>query len=348
MTVRAAFRPIGAEEDRLLAAITRLFEVSHLEIIVVDMAGKIAYVSPAMLDAGGHSAEKLLGQDVNVLHARLEPVDREIWRTIASGKAWRGRMWGKREDGTIRWTHADISPVRSDDGTIAFAMAVCRQLTPVTEGRPVHAMDREQECAPDFVLVAGIDGTIQFISHTVPGLFPDEVIGGSIFQYVPPDQHQLLRTQIEQVVRTGQTRRYEITSVGPNGSASRYDTRLDPIMHEHEVVAFSFSSCDITNSETGRAGDAYAGLDLAAAAKRNLHGDRASETDPQLSERERQVLALLAEGRTNRDSAQRLGLSVRTVDHHVSNLLKKLRARNRTAAVLTARRLGFLAPRPGS
>jgi DNA-binding CsgD family transcriptional regulator len=64
-----------------------------------------------------------------------------------------------------------------------------------------------------------------------------------------------------------------------------------------------------------------------------------------LTAREREVLGLVAEGMRNRDIAERLVLSVRTVDHHVSAIMRKLRARSRGAAVVEARRLGLIASR---
>jgi DNA-binding CsgD family transcriptional regulator len=64
-----------------------------------------------------------------------------------------------------------------------------------------------------------------------------------------------------------------------------------------------------------------------------------------LTRREREVLGLVAEGMRNRDIADRLVVSVRTVDHHVAAIRRKLRARTRVAAVAEARRRGLLAAR---
>src|SRR5262249_7787513 len=63
--------------------------------------------------------------------------------------------------------------------------------------------------------------------------------------------------------------------------------------------------------------------------------------DP-LSERELEVLQLLAEGRANAEIAARLVIEVSTVKRHVSNILAKLSASNRTQAVARARELRLL------
>jgi DNA-binding NarL/FixJ family response regulator len=63
----------------------------------------------------------------------------------------------------------------------------------------------------------------------------------------------------------------------------------------------------------------------------------------ELSEREREVLDLIASGATNREIAERLYLSPHTIKEHTSTLYKKLKARNRAEAVRRAERLGLLA-----
>ncbi len=61
-----------------------------------------------------------------------------------------------------------------------------------------------------------------------------------------------------------------------------------------------------------------------------------------LSEREREVLDLVATGATNREIAERLFLSTHTVKEHTSALYRKLKVRNRAEAVQRAQRLGLL------
>lgn len=60
-----------------------------------------------------------------------------------------------------------------------------------------------------------------------------------------------------------------------------------------------------------------------------------------LSEREAEVLRLLAQGSTNKDIAQAMMLSVRTVEAHLRNIYGKLGVRSRTEAALWAVRHGY-------
>ncbi len=65
---------------------------------------------------------------------------------------------------------------------------------------------------------------------------------------------------------------------------------------------------------------------------------------PDLSAREQEILASIAEGHTNKEIASSLHLSEKTVKHYVTNILTKLQVRNRVEAALKAHSL--LPPQP--
>jgi DNA-binding NarL/FixJ family response regulator len=69
----------------------------------------------------------------------------------------------------------------------------------------------------------------------------------------------------------------------------------------------------------------------------SVSGRSAGETDG-LTEREREVLTLIADGSSNAEIARALGLSVKTVQNYVSRILDKLQLADRTQAALHAHR----------
>ncbi len=62
---------------------------------------------------------------------------------------------------------------------------------------------------------------------------------------------------------------------------------------------------------------------------------------PELTEREREILALIARGRSNPEIAATLTLTLKTVRNHVSNIFSKLQVADRAEAILLAREAGL-------
>jgi DNA-binding NarL/FixJ family response regulator len=64
-------------------------------------------------------------------------------------------------------------------------------------------------------------------------------------------------------------------------------------------------------------------------------------TFPELTEREREILALIAHGRSNEHIAEQLVVSIKTVRNHVSTIFSKLQVADRAQAVVRAREAGL-------
>jgi DNA-binding NarL/FixJ family response regulator len=89
------------------------------------------------------------------------------------------------------------------------------------------------------------------------------------------------------------------------------------------------------------AGEVYVSPSLAAEMLVQLTRGAAPDPLQELTDREREILAAIGEGLTNRKIGERLGLTEKTIKHYVTNILDKLQVRSRVeAAILAARHAG--------
>jgi DNA-binding NarL/FixJ family response regulator len=93
-----------------------------------------------------------------------------------------------------------------------------------------------------------------------------------------------------------------------------------------------------------QAGQSYVSPILAAGLLRGISKAPTAEAPPdksaleELSEREKQILALIADGLSNLEIGQRLYLTEKTIKHYVTTILQKLNVKNRVQAALLAQK----------
>jgi two-component system nitrate/nitrite response regulator NarL len=89
-------------------------------------------------------------------------------------------------------------------------------------------------------------------------------------------------------------------------------------------------------------GDIYISPALAGGILFELTANKqASDPMTSLTDREREILQLVAEGLTNREIGERLHLAEKTVKHYMTNVLQKLQVRSRVEAALLAQKHGL-------
>ncbi len=88
-------------------------------------------------------------------------------------------------------------------------------------------------------------------------------------------------------------------------------------------------------------GEAVYGAAVARRIRRFLTTGPGSGPFPELTQREREILDLLASGKSNADIARILFLSVKTVKNHLTNIFAKLQVADRAQAVVRARQAGL-------
>jgi DNA-binding NarL/FixJ family response regulator len=88
------------------------------------------------------------------------------------------------------------------------------------------------------------------------------------------------------------------------------------------------------------AGEVYVSPSIAAEMLVTLTHGKAPDPLQELTEREREILALIGSGLTNRAIGDKIFLSEKTIKHYVTNILQKLQVRSRVEAALLASRHG--------
>jgi len=101
---------------------------------------------------------------------------------------------------------------------------------------------------------------------------------------------------------------------------------------------------DLTRAiRTVYSGDTIMSQDITMKMLNTFEGIRTeAEIAPHLTERELEVIKVLASGKSNKEIARSLGISEKTVRNHASNIYKKLHIFDRTQAVIYAIRHGLV------
>ena len=128
MGLRVSGRDISqkkATEERV-RILSQAVEQSPATIVITDVRGNIEYVNKKFIELTGYSFAEAIGQNPRILKSGDHTVEtyRELWRTLAQGREWRGEFHNKKKNGELYWESASISPIFNDQGKIKQLLAV--------------------------------------------------------------------------------------------------------------------------------------------------------------------------------------------------------------------------------
>jgi PAS domain S-box-containing protein len=100
--------------------------------------------------------------------------------------------------------------------------------------------------SPDSIMLLGLDSRIEYISRTAPGLTEEQVLGTTVYEYVPESQHAMMRSCFERVRSSGEPDRYENVYTTPDGDLLLWEARVAPVMRGDAVGGFLVIASDVT------------------------------------------------------------------------------------------------------
>lgn len=155
----------------------------------------------------------------------------------------------KRRDGCVFYVDVNSFPITLEGKT--YLMGIFRDVT--ERKRAEKALQQSEKKwysllrnAPDFILNIDGDGTILFINRTVPGYTIEDTVGKTVYNFLPPEQHEQTREAIKKVFESGESVGFETSVIGPDGRLIWYSNNLGPVKDGDKIVSVAQVSTDIT------------------------------------------------------------------------------------------------------
>jgi len=172
-----------------------------------------------------------------------------------------------------------------------------------------------------------VDGTFVYVNpaaERASGRSNAEWLGRRFTETLPPEARRRVAEHFKRAVEHAEPATFETDFFDAFGNRRTTHAQHLPIRDGEKVVGVVILAFD--------ADPASRPPDLPAS--------------PRLTQRQREVLALMATGRTTADIAAALTLSIETVRNHIRAVMRELNAHTRSEALVVARQLGLLATPP--
>jgi PAS domain S-box-containing protein len=266
LAVQRALDERRAREERtrsvtLIRKLSQAVDQSPASVVITDTSGSIEYVNQRFEQITGFTAAEAIGHKPSLLKSGETPVHiyRELWRTLESGRVWRGEIVNRKKNGERYWDSVTISPLHDDSGAVTHFLAVQED---VTERRTTEAALRERE--QRFRQLAE---TIEEVFFVIDSQFREtlyispayEKIWGrsceslysnprSFLEAVPAEDRDRLFENIAATQRGIDPGKIEFRIVRPDGTTRWVLTHAVPIRNDRgEVYRISGVALDITD-----------------------------------------------------------------------------------------------------
>ena len=232
-TVRDISKRVRTEEH--MRSLLQMVEQSPACIVMTDPKGNIEYVNPKFTELSGYTFAEVRGQNPRILgsgYKSREEYD-ELWRTIESGRQWRGEFRNRHKDGSLYWEAALISPILEPDGRITHYVAIKEDITQHRRTQEeLRKRDINFKKIVDILpqLVSYVDRNLRyrFVNAAYSSFFTSsDLVGLTVPEVIGEEAFEIAREHVQQVFQ-GKTVHYGATLPYPEMGERFVDVYLIP------------------------------------------------------------------------------------------------------------------------
>jgi diguanylate cyclase (GGDEF)-like protein/PAS domain S-box-containing protein len=242
-----------------LTKLTRVIEQSPVAVVITDLNGNIDYCNPRFCEVSGYSREELVGQKPSILKSGLTPeaVYQELWRTVQSGKEWRGEIINRKKTGELFWERQLIVPLKDEAGQVQHFVAVKEDISELKNvANTLHLRERALESSSNGIMItsaAHLEHPITYVNpafERITGYRASEVIGLNGRFLVRDDLNQKGLAEIRSALRERRAAHAVLRNYRKDGSLFWNELSIAPVLDESGIATTHFIS--IVNDVTER------------------------------------------------------------------------------------------------
>lgn len=98
---------------------------------MTDNKGNIVKINQRFCEISGYSEAELLGQNHRIINSGYHDKSfwQDLWKTISSGKVWKGEVKNRAKDGSEYWVSSVINPIFDETGKIIYYLSIRQNIT---------------------------------------------------------------------------------------------------------------------------------------------------------------------------------------------------------------------------